>query len=317
MGGQLFHEWRETIITRCEALKGRRETLVAMARETRLDSIVDVQERKKDAVRHGRERERERGGGGYSFFCLLSSFFTQTLTFRNIFFFFFFFFLYVQMRWDAAEKWQLRRASGESPRSKPTRKLKAGGGGGGLLSRILGSASGGTATSDGGGGAAATQSEERAASKEAEPDWILKLRALELEHPTHPWEAMLAEDEAPHPVWWWSSGIGSSWTPYSCEAQDKLNGAFTKMKKQGQGSAQCEVVSSGNTYHITFDAHGKGTQNSAVTHGSRHVKRTMETDEAYLCGNCGIQNQSGIVCYMCGYNKVLRTKSRTGGAQGP
>ena len=221
------------------------------------------------------------------------------------------------MRWDAAEKWQLRRASGESPRSKPTRKLKAGGGGGGLLSRILGSASGGAATSDGGGGAAATQSEERAASKEAEPDWILKLRALELEHPTHPWEAMLAEDEAPHPVWWWSSGIGSSWTPYSCEAQDKLNGAFTKMKKQGQGSAQCEVVSSGNTYHITFDAHGKGTQNSAVTHGSRHVKRTMETDEAYLCGNCGIQNQSGIVCYMCGYNKVLRTKSRTGGAQGP
>jgi hypothetical protein len=77
VGGQLFHEWRETIITRCEALKGRRETLVAMARETRLDSIVDVQERKKDAVRHGRERERERERGGLLHFCLLSSIFSH------------------------------------------------------------------------------------------------------------------------------------------------------------------------------------------------------------------------------------------------
>ena len=66
-----------------------------------------------------------------------------------------------------------------------------------------------------------------------------------------------------------------------------------------------------------FDREGSGEQNSAVTHGSRRVKRTMETDPMYLCEHCGIQNQSGIVCYMCGWNKVLKVMSPGGGAQGP
>ena len=220
VGGQNFNEWRETIITKCEKLKSRREDLVVMARETRLDSIIDVQERKKDAL-----------------------------------------------RWAAAEVWLQRRAEGFAQAGGGARGATSRGANGaaaaskygtaaaskrgGVLSRMFGrgaSKHGDERTS--GDGSRASKTDERAASKEAEPEWLKQLRALELEHPTHPWEAQVAEEQGPQPVWWWS-GVGESWTPYSCEAQDTLEAAHKDMAKRGTRSVRCEVVSAGNAYQIT------------------------------------------------------------------
>ena len=213
VGGQTFNEWRETVITKCETLKTRRENLVVMARETRLDGIVDVQERKKDAL-----------------------------------------------RWAAAEVWLQRRAEGFAHAGGSARGGAAAGGAngaaaatktGGVLSRIFGrGANKSGAASKSGDGGRASKTDERAASKEADPQWVTQLRALELEHPTHPWEAQVAEEQGPQPVWWWS-GVGGSWTPYSCEAQDTLETAHSDMAKRGGSSAHCEVVSAGNAYQIT------------------------------------------------------------------